>query len=158
MTLIDLFRNFSQTAIENNFPASVRILYYTVLYEWNELRRPNTFTIRKTVLLAKTGLPESTFRDAYRFLTSRKLFVSKTTKRGVYVIQLQDKEETSATSQALNAPARQSVEKIVPAEENPPQGFSSSQLLEDRANEHGEYQTPSNGIRQESRSRTFFIS
>lgn len=157
MTLIDLFRNFSQTAIENNFPASVRILYYTVLYEWNELRRPNTFTIRKTVLLAKTGLPESTFRDAYRFLTSRKFFVSKTTKRGIYVIQLQDDEQSFAPSQSLNVPARQSVERDNQAEENPFGGFSSKPSIGERANEHGEYQTPSNGIQQKSRNSTFFI-
>ena len=80
MTLIDLFRQFHIAATSNRFPASARVLFYTLAGEWNEARRPaNLITSRRNVN-ELTALPRTTFNDALRYLTDRSII--KTTTKG----------------------------------------------------------------------------
>lgn len=71
MTIIDLFREFSSVAVFDSYPSSSRVLYYTMLWCWNERRRPEVVTMRRNELYTLAGLPESTFRDAFAYLADR---------------------------------------------------------------------------------------
>ena len=71
MTLIDLFRDFSFTASMNGYPTAARTLYYTMLYVWNERRRPATVQLTAKELYALAGLTDSTARKSFAYLSDR---------------------------------------------------------------------------------------
>lgn len=69
-TLIDFFRAFQSSAEKNNFAASARVLYYSILHAWNEERRPECLRIRRGTLQDLSGLSESSVRNALQFLST----------------------------------------------------------------------------------------
>ena len=69
-TLIDFFRAFQSTAEKNNFAASARVLYYSILHAWNEERRPECLRIRRGTLQDISGISESSVRNALQFLAT----------------------------------------------------------------------------------------
>lgn len=71
MTIIDLFRTFSENATSKGYSSSSRILYYTLLWCWNEQRRPEIAAKSSNQLMMLTGLPETTFREAFTYLADR---------------------------------------------------------------------------------------
>lgn len=71
MTLIDLFREFSQTAMKSAYTVSSRVLYYTLLSIWNSQRRPKIANLPYQTLITLTGLKVSTFKDAFQYLADR---------------------------------------------------------------------------------------
>lgn len=71
MTLIDLFRDFNKEATTKSYPSSARNLFHTLMWIWNERRRPTEVSLPRQAIIALTGLPDSTFRDAFSFLSSR---------------------------------------------------------------------------------------
>lgn len=70
MTLIDMFRSFTREAEAKNFPASARIVFYTLLNAWNDSRREEVVTRNRAALIERSGMPESTFRWAISFLSN----------------------------------------------------------------------------------------
>lgn len=124
MTLIDLFREFSAVATSEKYPGSSRVLYYTLLYIWNERRRPTEISVAQSQLCALTGLPPSTFVAAVQFLSSRhwiKRFKSR--NRMIFVYQLNE-FGTNAERAAgfVLSPAQSKSEK---GKEESPNGDSS---------------------------------
>lgn len=97
MTLIDLFREFSQISTTEGYPQSSRILFYTVLYLWNERRRPDVIELSTEKLYTLAGLPESTFREALKYLTDRHWVKRvKSRKRGITALLMRDRRESAA--------------------------------------------------------------
>lgn len=71
MTLIDLFREFSLKSSRENYSPSSRILYYTLLWCWNEQRRPEVAILTIQELITLTGLSRTTFKRAFNYLSDR---------------------------------------------------------------------------------------
>lgn len=71
MTLIDLFREFSSVATREKYSPSSRILYYTLLWCWNEQRRPEIATSTMNELCTLTGLPRTTIQSAFGYIADR---------------------------------------------------------------------------------------
>ena len=69
MSIIELFRGFSQLSQIRNFAGSARILGYTLIYVWNESKRPSVTIASKQRLMELLGLSESTFRWALKYLS-----------------------------------------------------------------------------------------
>lgn len=97
MTLIDLFREFSLVSTRENYSPSSRILYYTMLWCWNEQRRPEVTAMSTKQLYTLTGLPETTFREAFTYLADRGWVKRvKSRKRGLIAWLMRDRCGTSA--------------------------------------------------------------
>ena len=129
MTLIDLFRRFSAASDQFSLSASVRSLYFAMLYEWNERRRTEAVRVSAAELARKAGLPESTYRYALGILATMKLVKIVNKRRGVITFQidiaisLRHDCGTVAPRDGLNnAPAQQSEQS---AGEESPAGDSS---------------------------------
>lgn len=89
MTIIDLFREFSSTASMNGYPTAARTLYYTMLYVWNERRRPATVQLTALELRALAGLSNSTFQSAFSYLSDRGWVKRRQSRnRNVFVYEL----------------------------------------------------------------------
>ena len=73
MTLIDLFKEFHRNAIQQEFPASARVLYYTLLGEFNSARWIDSLVLSTRDLTQLTGLPTTSVHRAKQFLTSKGL-------------------------------------------------------------------------------------
>lgn len=71
MTLIDLFRHFAKTAEGRGYPPSARCVFMTLLNAWNEQRRPSTTTLKRSELITRSGLPETSFRRGFQYLADR---------------------------------------------------------------------------------------
>lgn len=130
MTLLDLFREFSAVATSEKYSGSSRILYYTLLYIWNERRRPAEVSVAQSQLCALTGLPPATFAAAVQYLTSRhwiKRFKSR--NRTTFVYQLNE-FGTNAERAAgfLLSPAQSKSQERV--EKSPPKGDFSTRPTE----------------------------
>lgn len=135
MTLIDLFRRFSQLSDQRNLPASVRSVYFALLYAWNEQRRPEVFIVEKSGLKRLSGLPQRTFTESLTYL-SRAGFIKMLPIRDKFRLRitlatsmLSDSRESATTAAALNARTTRETPEV--GEESPPQqGDSSYQLNE----------------------------
>jgi len=134
MTLIDLFREFSAVATTDNYSGSSRILYYTLLYIWNERRRPSEVSVVQKQLYALTGLSPATFVDAVRYLSSRHWIKRlKSRNRTTFVYQLN--EGRTEAERAAGVPMAPAQRKKAESWENPPQsGFSHDTHQKDRDN------------------------
>lgn len=132
MTLIDLFREFSAVATSDNYSGSSRILYYTLLYIWNERRRPSEVSVAQKQLYALTGLPPATFVDAVRYLSSRHWIKRlKSRNRTTFVYQLN--EGRTEAERAAGVPLSPAQRTTAERRENPPQsGFSDGITQKDR--------------------------
>lgn len=129
MTLIDLFRRFSAASDQFSLSASVRSLYFAMLYEWNECRRTEAVRVSAAELARKAGLPRTTYCHAVSVLASAKLVKIISRRRGVITFQidvvssLSTDCRTAAPRDGLNnAPAQQRTECAV---EESPVGDSS---------------------------------
>lgn len=85
MTLIDLFKAFHNVAVKNNLSQAERVLYYTLLGEWNARKRPDKFKITRADIEKLTGLSESAVRWSLEKLNQRKLIHTKGTPTGTNV-------------------------------------------------------------------------
>lgn len=105
MTLIDLFRRFSAASDQYSLSASVRSLYFAMLYEWNERRRTDAVRVSAAELARKAGLPESTYRYALGILATMKLIKITSKRRGVITYQID-----------IAVSVRRSCDKVAPAD------------------------------------------
>ena len=71
MTLIDLFKEFHRNATQQEFPPSARVLYYTLLGEFNSARWIDSLVLSTRELTQMTGLPTTSVHRAKQFLTSK---------------------------------------------------------------------------------------
>lgn len=158
MTLIDLFRRFSAASDQFSLSASVRSLYFAMLYEWNERRRTEAVRVSAAELARKAGLPESTYRYALSILATTKLIKIVNKRRGVITFQIDigaplrhDCETVAPRDGLLITPARQSKQI---AKEESPKGDSSDALIvsEDRANVREHIEPSNNGAVESSGS------
>ena len=83
MSLIDLFKGFHHEATQQEFPPSARVLFYTLLGEFNDAFWIDSLVFSERDLIKITGLKKTTLHEAKHFLTSRhfikcKLFKNKT--------------------------------------------------------------------------------
>lgn len=85
MTLIDLFNSFYNVAVKNNLSQAERVLYYTLLSEWNARKRPDKFKITRTDMERLTGLTESAVKWSLEKLNRMKLIHTKGTPTGTNV-------------------------------------------------------------------------
>lgn len=130
MTIIDLFRDFSFTASMNGYPTPARSLYYTLLYVWNERRRPDTVQLTAKELHALAGLPEATFRRAFEYLANRgwvKRFQSR--NRVLFTYSLRENGVSVAEIGGSNAPATRENQR----KNSPTQAANSSTTTEETA-------------------------
>jgi len=133
MTLIDLFRTFSSEATSMGYSASSRILYYTMLWCWNEQRRPERTAVSSKQLMMLTGLPETTFRDAFKYLADRGWVKRlKSRRRGITAWQMRFNGANAAPAAGfpMDAPAQrvsEEGEKSAP----PLTGFASTSTIGD---------------------------
>lgn len=138
MTVIDLFRDFSFTASMGGYPTTARTLYYTMLYIWNERRRPATVQLTTKTLHALTGLNDSTFRSAFAYLSDRgwvKRHQSR--KLGVFAYSMLENNGDGATIGGSNAHATRETEK----EKNSPPKANSFPDREVKAHDTGNTST-----------------
>ena len=70
-TLIDLFKEFHRNAIQQEYPPSSRVLYMTLLGEFNSARWPDSLVFSTRDLTQLTGLPTTSVHRAKQFLTSK---------------------------------------------------------------------------------------
>lgn len=103
MTLIDLFREFNKEAVTKSYPPSARSLFHTLLWIWNDNRRPAEISLPRNSLLALTGLPDSTFRDAFAYLSSRG-WIKRLNSRNRKTYTYSMREEHVTTAQAVDFP------------------------------------------------------
>lgn len=129
MTLIDLFRRFSAASDQFSLCASVRSLYFAMLYEWNERRRTEAVKVSAAELARKAGLPRTTYCRALSVLASAKLIKIVSNRRGVITFQIDvafsrshDGRTVAPRDGLNNAPAQQSEQSAV---EESPAGDSS---------------------------------
>lgn len=124
MTLIDLFREFSSVSTRESYSSSSRILYYTLLWCWNEQRRPEVTTLTTKQLYTLTGLPETTFREAFQYLADRGWIKRvKSRKRGLTAYLMRDRCGSSAPPAGFSMSPAQS--KTVEGREETPNSVSS---------------------------------
>lgn len=71
MTLIDLFKEFHRNATQQEYPPSSRVLYMTLLGEFNSARWPDSLVLSTRDLAQLTGLPTTSVHRAKQFLTSK---------------------------------------------------------------------------------------
>lgn len=71
MTLIDLFKEFHRNATQQEYPPSSRVLYMTLLGEFNSARWPDSLVLSTRDLTQLTGLPTTSVHRAKQFLTSK---------------------------------------------------------------------------------------
>ena len=133
-TLIDLFREFSLTAGLDEYTASSRILYYSLLYCWNEQRRPDVTSLATKQLYTLTGLPETTFRDAFGYLADRGWVKRvKSRRRGIFAwIMREDRGNGATPAGFLSARAQRNEKEKV--EEPPPKAAPQPTTKEAEAN------------------------
>lgn len=97
MTLIDLFREFGAVSTREGYSPSSRILYHTMLWCWNEQRRPEVTTMSTVQLYTLAGLAETTFREAFAYLADRGWVKRvKSRKRGLTAWLMRDRCGKSA--------------------------------------------------------------
>lgn len=70
-TLIDLFKEFHRNATQQEYPPSARVLYLTLLGEFNSERWPDSLVFSTRDLTQLTGLPTTSVHRAKQFLTSK---------------------------------------------------------------------------------------
>ena len=70
-TLIDLFKEFHRNATQQEYPPSSRVLYMTLLGEFNSARWPDSLVLSTRDLTQLTGLPTTSVHRAKQFLTSK---------------------------------------------------------------------------------------
>lgn len=77
MSLIDMFKEFHHTAIQQEFPPSARCLFDTFLYKFNEAFWIDSLVLSERDLIRLTGLKKTTLHEAIHFLTSRYIIERK---------------------------------------------------------------------------------
>ena len=77
MGLIDLFKEFHHDAIQQEFPASARVLFDTLTYKFNAAFWIDSLVFSERDLTKMTGLKKTTLHDAKHYLTSRHLIECK---------------------------------------------------------------------------------
>ena len=127
MTTLDLFRTFSSEATSKGYSSSSRILYYTLLWCWNEQRRPSIAAVSSKQLMMLTGLPEATFREAFSYLADRGWVKRvKLRRRGITAWELRNGCDNAAPPAGfLLSPAQRKSDRGV---EESPHGDSSTTL------------------------------
>lgn len=131
MTIIDLFREFSKKSL--CYPKSAKILYYTMLSYWNENGRPEVTSLPTKLLYTLACLPETTFREAVQYLSSRGWFKRvKSRERGDFAWIWRDKREETAQPALFVIRAREQNET---RREESPIGDSSSPTLKESKND-----------------------
>lgn len=135
MSIIDLFREFSAVATSDNYSGSSRILYYTLLYIWNERRRPSEVSVAQKQLCALTGLPPATFADAVQYLTSRHWIKRlKSRNRTIFVYKLNEFRTNAERAAGFLMSPAQSKSKM--RLEESPNGDSSTPNKDSEENAH----------------------
>lgn len=137
MTLIDLFRRFSQLSDQRSLPASVRSVYFALLYAWNEQRRPEVFVVEKSGLKRLSGLPQRTFTESLTYL-SRTGIIKLLPIRDKYRLRitlatstLSDSRESATAAAAINACATRETTEL--GKESPrPKGDSFQPMSEEQ--------------------------
>ena len=71
MSLIDLFKEFHREAIQQEFSPSSRVLFDTLLYEFNKAFWIDELAFSERDLIQMTGLKKTTLHEAKHFLTSK---------------------------------------------------------------------------------------
>lgn len=101
MSLIDLFRGFHSEAIQQEFPSSTRVLYYTLLGEFNSARWIDKLAFSERDLMQLTGLKKSTLHDAKHFLTSRHIIKCAPFKNKTSYSLVTDRWQSSGTNRPV---------------------------------------------------------
>ena len=119
MSLIDLFKGFHRTAIQQEFPPSTRVLFDTIVFELNEEFWPDSLVFSERDLMYLTGLKKTTLHDAKHFLTSRHVIECKPFKNkfayrlGDEFLQLLQKGNHQPTSQpTTNRPLNRPLNRL----------------------------------------------
>lgn len=136
MTLIDLFREFSHVATVENYPKSARLLYYTMLWYWNEQKRPDIARLPHAQLYTLAGLPEATYRIAFKYLADEGWIKRvKSRNRAISAWIMRDRCAKSAPPAGFRmSPAQSKSEKRL--EESPHNGDSSTPILRGTEDAH----------------------
>lgn len=117
MNLIDLFKRFHTDAIQQEFPPSARVLYYTLLGEFNRAYWAGELVLSERELIKLTSLPKTTINEAKRFLASRGII--KITKfKGKTAYSLTDHQPTSNRPVADHQPTTLEIASITRARED----------------------------------------
>lgn len=130
MSIIELFRSFSQLSQIRNFAGSARVLGYTLIYVWNEQRRPDVTIASKQRLMELTGLSESTFRWALKYLSDSAI-IKRVSARSKFLvafywrIDCQDATKSLRPDGLINTPASR-VKNIEEKEKSSDKDFSVS--------------------------------
>lgn len=133
MTVIDLFRDFSFTASVNGYPMAARTLYYTMLYVWNERRRPGTVQLTALELRALAGLSNSTFQSAFSYLSDRGWVRRRQSRnRNTFVYELTDRGLENVCSGATIGGSNASATRETERKNSPPQEANSSTTREEQ--------------------------
>lgn len=103
MTLIDLFREFNKEATAKSYPQSARSLFHTLLWIWNERKRPSEISLQRQALIALTGQADSTFRDSFSYLSSRG-WVKRLNSRNRVTFTYKLRDDRAAPAQAVDFP------------------------------------------------------
>lgn len=131
MSVIELFRSFSQLSQIRNFAGSARVLGYTLIYVWNEQRRPDVTIASRQRLMELTGLSESTFRWALKYLSDSAI-IKKVSARSKFLvafywrIDCQDSAKSLRHDGLINTPASR-VKSVEEKEKSSDKDFSVSE-------------------------------
>ena len=87
MGLIELFKGFHSRAVEQEFPPSARVLYLTLLGEFNAAYWKDELAFTESELSGLTGLRKTTVHEAKEFLASRH-FIKTWKKKRVTIFKL----------------------------------------------------------------------
>lgn len=130
LTLIDLFREFSSTSSREKYSPSSRILYYTLLWCWNEQRRPEFAAMTMQELCTLTGLPRTTIQSAFGYLADRGWVKrAKSRNRQVFGWLMRDCRQTVGKPAGFRmSPAQSKSDRSV---EETPKGVSSEAPVKD---------------------------
>lgn len=112
MNLIDLFKEFHSRAVVYAYPLSARVLYFTLLGDFNAAFFPEERVYSERELSGLTGLSPEPVHRALKFLADRGHIKTKATKRGT-VIQLCPCQAPAKHLPSMSqAPAKQSISLI----------------------------------------------
>lgn len=140
MNLIDLFKEFHSRAVVCAYPLSARVLYFTLLGDFNAAYFPEERVYSERELSGLTGLSPEPVHRALKFLADRGHIKTKKTKRGTVIQLCTCQAPAKHEPSTCQAPAKQSISLIsytqnqdekTKKEEEESAGASESKLVTD---------------------------
>lgn len=126
-TLINLFRQFHLDAIDKQFSPSIRTLYYHLLGQWNERRRPAKFIVNHSAERALCGLETTAYYGSFSKLVELGYIHSKRLKKNICEVSMGGVQTTPIINDTKKT-FKQSSERAreVEVKKPAPQSFSAS--------------------------------